>query len=123
MGMNTNDIRNMRLNQWVFWAVAIPLTSVVITLCLLWAGELANFTRAVAGLWRGRRRGYGGGYGVGRAGYAGGREYVLAKSRFVDEAEVEEVEVGRERERERRYPRVRVSERSDLYGNRSFAYV
>lgn len=42
-GMNTNDIRNMNLNQWVYWAAALPLSVVVIFLCLLFASELGNF--------------------------------------------------------------------------------
>ena len=25
LGMNTNDIRNMRYNQWLFWVVAVPM--------------------------------------------------------------------------------------------------
>lgn len=30
LGMNTRDIRNQTNNQWIFWAVALPLTSVVV---------------------------------------------------------------------------------------------
>lgn len=56
LGMNTNDVRNMETNQWVFWAVAIPLTVIVITLCLIWAGELENFWSGFSNLWSGGRR-------------------------------------------------------------------
>ena len=42
MGMNTNDIRNMDQTQWLFWAVAIPVTIAVVFGGLYWAGELAN---------------------------------------------------------------------------------
>ena len=42
MGMNTNDIRNMDQTQWLFWAVAVPVTIVVVLGGLYWAGELAN---------------------------------------------------------------------------------
>lgn len=64
LGMNVNDIRNMELNQWVFWVTAIPLTFVIILLCLLWAGELSSFWKGVKILWsnrtedRRRRNGY-----------------------------------------------------------------
>lgn len=32
LGMNTNDIRNMKVDQRVFWAVALPLLVIIITL-------------------------------------------------------------------------------------------
>src|SRR5947209_1619338 len=50
--MNTNDVRNMHINQWIFWAVALPLAVVVITLCLMWTGELSNFWKGFENLWR-----------------------------------------------------------------------
>ncbi|KFY18785.1 hypothetical protein V493_08347, partial [Pseudogymnoascus sp. VKM F-4281 (FW-2241)] len=56
MGMNTVDIRDMELSQWVFWAAAIPLMVVVITLCLIWAGELGNFWKGFRDMWRRRDR-------------------------------------------------------------------
>ncbi|OBT78122.1 hypothetical protein VF21_02657 [Pseudogymnoascus sp. 05NY08] len=56
MGMNTVDIRDMEFSQWVFWAAAIPLMIIVITLCLIWAGELGNFWKGFRDLWR-RREG------------------------------------------------------------------
>ena len=54
MGMNTNDIRNMEQDQWLFWAVAGPVTAAVVFIGLLWAGELDNIRRYLAELWRGR---------------------------------------------------------------------
>jgi hypothetical protein len=38
--MNTNDIRNMDQNQWLYWAVALPVTVIVVLLCLVLAGVL-----------------------------------------------------------------------------------
>ncbi|KAH8654579.1 hypothetical protein BGZ60DRAFT_532947 [Tricladium varicosporioides] len=52
LGMNVNDIRNMELNQWVFWATALPLAAIIIVLCLIWAGELENFWRGFSNIWR-----------------------------------------------------------------------
>ncbi len=34
LGMNTNDIRNMNNNQSLFWEIALPLTFVVMALCV-----------------------------------------------------------------------------------------
>lgn len=53
-GMNTTDVRNMELTQWVFWAVALPLAVVIIVLCLIWAGELENVWRGFSNLWKGK---------------------------------------------------------------------
>ncbi|KAJ5517975.1 Nucleic acid-binding OB-fold [Penicillium expansum] len=39
-GMNTSDIRDIESGQWIYWAVAIPLTVIVMALTLFWAGEL-----------------------------------------------------------------------------------
>jgi hypothetical protein len=69
LGMNVNDVRNMELNQWVFWAIAIPLAVIIIVLCLIWAGELENFWLGFRNLWSkgksGRRyAGRSGGYSV-----------------------------------------------------------
>lgn len=52
LGMNTNDVRNMELTQWIFWAVAIPLTLVIIVLSLMWTGELKNLWNSFQNLWR-----------------------------------------------------------------------
>ena len=52
MGMNTSDVRDMPFGQWVYWATALPLTILVIALCLAWAGELNNFRQGFANLWR-----------------------------------------------------------------------
>lgn len=43
--MNTNDVRNMDLNQWAYWATAVPVTAAIIFLGLLWTGELGNIMR------------------------------------------------------------------------------
>jgi len=60
LGMNTIDVRDMELTQWVFWASAVPLCVVIITLCLIWAGELGNFWEGFRDMWRkGQRRGVG----------------------------------------------------------------
>jgi hypothetical protein len=53
--MNVNDVRNMELNQWVFWVTAIPLTFIIITLCLVWAGEFGNFWSGFSNLWKGKK--------------------------------------------------------------------
>lgn len=50
--MNTNDVRNMEVNQWVFWVVAIPLLLIVLLLCLIWTDELGNFLIGFKNLWR-----------------------------------------------------------------------
>jgi CorA-like Mg2+ transporter protein len=103
LGMNTNDVRNMNINQWVFWAVALPLTFIIITLCLLWSGELEYFWRGFANLWR---RGSGRGRG----------EYMSIRDGY---SRV----VIRDREQDDYYYRPRERERRDLYGNRSYSYV
>ena len=56
LGMNTQDVRNTSLNQWIFWAVAIPLTFIIIILSLIWTNELQNFWHGFANLWRSSRR-------------------------------------------------------------------
>lgn len=38
--MNTNDVCNVQANQWLFRAIALPLTFGVIIIVGLWAGEL-----------------------------------------------------------------------------------
>ncbi|KAF4628859.1 hypothetical protein G7Y89_g9299 [Cudoniella acicularis] len=57
LGMNTNDVRNMDFDQWVFWATALPLTVIILVLCLVWAGELENFWRGFTNLWSGGKGG------------------------------------------------------------------
>jgi hypothetical protein len=52
LGMNTYDVRNMSVNKWVFWATALPLTFLIIVLCLAWAGELDGLLRGFKGLWK-----------------------------------------------------------------------
>jgi hypothetical protein len=51
MGMNTSDIRVMETGQWVFWAVAIPLTATVITLCLFCTGRARDLKLALLLPW------------------------------------------------------------------------
>lgn len=55
----------MEINQWVFWGTAIPLTMLVITLCLWWTGELGG-----VGSWFGN---FGSGRGRVSVGVRGGR--------------------------------------------------
>ena len=92
LGMNTNDVRNMNINQWVFWATALPLTIIVITLCLIWAGELENFWKGFSNLWGGSKRRGSGGRGQYSMLSAGSDAYSMMDPR----ADVERV---RERER------------------------
>lgn len=61
-GMNTSDIRNMELGQWVYWAAAVPITILVIVIGLWWMGELGNAVRWVSGRGTGVGYGYGGRY-------------------------------------------------------------
>lgn len=46
-GMNTNDVRNMDQDQWLYWAVALPVTLLTILGGLWWMGELNNLFRWV----------------------------------------------------------------------------
>lgn len=39
-GMNTGDIRTLQSGQWIFWAVAVPLTVLVISLALWYAEHI-----------------------------------------------------------------------------------
>jgi hypothetical protein len=39
-GINTQDIRNLESTQWIFWTVAMPLTTLVVITSLLFAGIL-----------------------------------------------------------------------------------
>lgn len=48
-GMNTNDIRNMDVGQWVYWVVALPTTFLIIIMGLWWMGELGNAVRWLTG--------------------------------------------------------------------------
>ncbi|KAL7957117.1 hypothetical protein V8C34DRAFT_286828 [Trichoderma compactum] len=52
-GMNTNDIRNMDFDQWLYWAVALPVTVIIIIAGLWWMDELSNATDWLIGKrWR-----------------------------------------------------------------------
>lgn len=50
-GMNTNDIRNMDTSQWVYWAVALPLTFIMVCLAALVFGTVPEMTAAVSRWW------------------------------------------------------------------------
>jgi hypothetical protein len=39
-GMNTNDIRNMNQNQWLFWIIAGPLCATGLVLWLVYLGSV-----------------------------------------------------------------------------------
>ncbi|GAB1206161.1 hypothetical protein APSETT445_004843 [Aspergillus pseudonomiae] len=39
LGMNTSDIRNTDRNQWLFWAIAAPLTLFIVGVCMVVAYE------------------------------------------------------------------------------------
>ncbi|KAH8819883.1 hypothetical protein F5884DRAFT_762073 [Xylogone sp. PMI_703] len=56
LGMNTSDVRNMPFRQWVFWATALPLTALIIAVCLIWAGEVGNFWEGVRAIWGDRKK-------------------------------------------------------------------
>ena len=101
LGMNTFDVRNMTVNQWVFWATALPLMVVIITLCLIWAGELKNFWEGFAKLWSGGR----------------GKGYVVLDDGF--ERRERYFDTVRERSRERGG----VRRRHVLYGGTKESYV
>ncbi|THV51590.1 hypothetical protein BGAL_0105g00040 [Botrytis galanthina] len=51
LGMNTNDVRNMEVTQWVFWVIAIPITIIIIILVLIWSDEWYNFWAGFKNLW------------------------------------------------------------------------
>jgi len=53
LGMNTQDIRNLQAKQWLFWAIGVPLTAIVIVVALIWAGEFGNAWRAITKLFSG----------------------------------------------------------------------
>ncbi|TGO17316.1 hypothetical protein BPAE_0437g00020 [Botrytis paeoniae] len=51
LGMNTNDVRNMEVTQWLFWVIAIPITIIIIVLVLIWSDEWYNFWAGFKNLW------------------------------------------------------------------------
>lgn len=57
-GMNTNDIRNMDFDQWLYWVVALPVTVIIIVAGLWWMDELGNATDWLFGA-RKQSSGYG----------------------------------------------------------------
>ena len=58
-GMNTRDVRDMEFGQWLYWAVAVPVTVIIIMLGLWWMNELGNVVRWVVGRQPGRAAGVG----------------------------------------------------------------
>jgi Mg2+ and Co2+ transporter CorA len=48
LGMNTADIRDMELNQALFWQVALPVTVVVVALVLVGAYNASKILRWVS---------------------------------------------------------------------------
>jgi hypothetical protein len=57
-GINTRDVRDMDLDQWAYWATAVPVTVLVIFLGLLWTGELGNILGWIQSFGQRRRGGY-----------------------------------------------------------------
>jgi hypothetical protein len=47
-GINTKDVRDTDLDQWAYWATAVPVTAAVVFFGLLWTGELGNILRWVS---------------------------------------------------------------------------
>lgn len=45
LGMNTSDIRDMKQGQWLYWGAAIPLTGLIIILCLLFTGDIIDLAQ------------------------------------------------------------------------------
>jgi hypothetical protein len=52
--MNTNDIRNMPQNQWLFWVIAAPLCAAGLFIWLAYLGTLSLWWRRAM---RSRERG------------------------------------------------------------------
>lgn len=48
-GMNSSDVRDMAYGQWLYWAIALPVTALIIFLGLWWMGELGNVVKWVSG--------------------------------------------------------------------------
>lgn len=53
-GMNTSDVRDMDYGQWLYWAVAIPVTLLIVVIGLWWMGELGNVLKWMSGRQTGR---------------------------------------------------------------------
>lgn len=65
-GMNTSDVRDMEFGQWLYWAVAVPVTAIIIVLGLWWMNELGNVARWMVGGRPGRAAGaHGAGHAAG----------------------------------------------------------
>ncbi|PNY27290.1 Uncharacterized protein TCAP_02785 [Tolypocladium capitatum] len=48
-GMHTADVRDMEYGQWLYWAVALPVTLIVIVTGLWWMNELGNVVQWMMG--------------------------------------------------------------------------
>lgn len=48
-GMNTSDIRDLDAGQWLYWAVALPVTFGIIVIGLWWMGELGSMVGWMTG--------------------------------------------------------------------------
>lgn len=59
-GMNTADVRDMGSGQWLYWAVALPVTLLIIVVGLWWMNELGNVVRWMTGRQPSRATGGGG---------------------------------------------------------------
>ncbi|KAL1851985.1 hypothetical protein Daus18300_012408 [Diaporthe australafricana] len=57
-GINTKDVRDTDLGQWVYWATAVPVTAAVVFFGLLWTGELGNILRWISSFGTQVRGGY-----------------------------------------------------------------
>lgn len=57
-GMNTADVRDMEASQWLYWAISLPLTLVIIVAGLWWMGELPNIAKWIMRKPREVTRGY-----------------------------------------------------------------
>jgi Mg2+ and Co2+ transporter CorA len=44
-GMNTQDIRDMPVNQWIFWLIGTPLCVVALLIWLLYLGSFRSWAR------------------------------------------------------------------------------
>ncbi|KAI1880901.1 hypothetical protein JX265_001141 [Neoarthrinium moseri] len=54
-GMNTSDIANLELSQWIYWVTALPTIILVIIAGLWWMGELEVLKQWLFGARKGQR--------------------------------------------------------------------
>lgn len=53
-GMNTTDVREMNSSQWLYWAVAIPVTICILVLGLWWMEDLGPIVKVLRHRFRGK---------------------------------------------------------------------